>query len=75
MVIINAIIIVCYCYQHSTPPTSKHSSDDLLPHRDPDMIGGFRVTHRCVAGMENRYGLVFTKSSLSPMTTGSPQKT
>ena len=45
------------------PPTSKRSSDHLLPHGDPDMIGGFRVARRCVAGMESRYGLVFTKSS------------
>ena len=63
------MISVCYCY--STPPTSKRSG---LPHGDPDMIGGFRVAHRCVAGMESRYGLVFTKSSLS-LVTGSPQKT
>ena len=54
---------------------SKYSSDHLLPHGDPDMIGGFRVARGCVAGMESRYGLVFTKSSsLSPVT-GSPQKT
>ena len=57
----------------STPPTSKRSGD-LLPHGDPDMIGGFRVARRCVAGMESGCGLVFTKSSLSPVT-GSPQKT
>ena len=40
------------------------------------MIGGFRVARCCVAGMESRYGLVFTncKSSLSPVT-DSPQKT
>ena len=38
------------------------------------MIGGIRVARHCVAGMESRYGLVFTKSSLSPVT-GSPQKT
>ena len=56
---------------NSTPPTSKRSSNDLLPHGDPDMIGGFRVARRCVAGMESR---VFTKSSLS-LVTGSPQKT
>ena len=37
------------------------------------MIGGIRVARR-VTGMESRYGLVFTKSSLSPVT-GSPQKT
>ena len=60
---------VCYCYQQYTPPTSNH----LLPHGDPDMIG-FRVARHCVAGMESRYGLVFTKSSLSSVT-GSPQKT
>ena len=54
---------------------SKCSSDHLLPHGDPDMMGGFRVARLCVAGMESRYGLVFTKSSsLSPVT-GSPQKT
>ena len=39
------------------------------------MIGDFRVARRCVAGMESRHGLVFTKSSLSPVVTGSPQKT
>ena len=37
------------------------------------MIGGFRVVRRRVAGMESRYGLVFTKNSVSPVT-GSPQK-
>ena len=65
---------MCVIVINSTPPTSKRSSGDLLPHGDPDMIGGFRVARRCVAGMESRYGLVFTKSSLSPVT-GSPQKT
>ena len=65
---------VCVIVTNSTPPTSKCSSGDLLPHGDPDMIGSFRVAHRCVAGMESRYRLVFTKSSLSPVT-GSPQKT
>ena len=58
---------------NSTPPTSKRSSHDLLPHGEPDMIGGFRVAHHCVAGIESRYGLLFTKSSLSPVT-GSAQK-
>ena len=53
--------------------TSKRSSDDLLPHGDPNMIGGCRVAHCCIAGMESRYGVVFTKSSLSPVT-GSAQK-
>ena len=67
------MISVCYCYQQYTS-YQKHSSGDLLPHGDPDMIGGFRVARRCVDGMESRYGLVFTKSSLSPVT-GSPQKT
>ena len=65
---------MCVIVTNSTPPTIKRSSGDLLPHGDPDMIGGFRVARCCVAGMESRYGLVFTKSSLSPMT-GSPQKT
>ena len=69
-----ALINVCCCFINSTPPTSKRSSGDLLPHRDPDMIGGFRVAHHCVTGMESKYGLVFTKSSLSSVT-GSPQKT
>ena len=64
---------MCVIVTNSTPPTSKRSSDHLLPHGDPDMIG-FRVARRCVAGMESRYGLVFTKSSLSSVT-GSPQKT
>ena len=68
------MISVCVIVTNSAPPTSKRSSSDLLPHGDPDMIGGFRVAHRCVAGMESSYGLVFTKSSLSPVT-GSPQKT
>ena len=53
--------------------TSQRSSDDLLPRGDPNMIGGFRVAHFSVAGMESRYGAVFTKSSLSPVT-GSAQK-
>ena len=64
----------CVIVTNSMPPTSKHSSSDLLPHGDPDIIGSFRVACCCVAGMESRYGLVFTKSSLSPVT-GSPQKT
>ena len=67
---------MCVIVTDSTPRTSKRSSSDidLLPHEDPDMIGGFRVARYCVAGMESRCGLVFTKSSLSPVT-GSPQKT
>ena len=65
---------MCVIVTNSTPPTSDHSSGDLLPHGDPDMIGSFRVAHRCVAGMESRYGLVFAKSSALPVT-GSPQKT
>ena len=64
---------MCVIVTNSTPPTSKCSSGDLLPHGDPDMIG-FRVVRRYVARMESRYGLLFTKSSLSPVT-GSPQKT
>ena len=65
---------MCVIVINSTPPTSKRSGDHLLPHGDPDMIGGFRVARSCVAGMESKYGIVFTKSSLSPVT-GSPQKT
>ena len=65
---------MCVIVTNSTPPTSKRSSNDLSPHKDPDMIGGFRVARRCVAGMESRYGLVFTKSSPSQVT-GSTQKT
>ena len=53
--------------------TSKRSSDDLLPHGDPDIIGGFRVAHCSIADMESRYGVLFTKSSLSPVT-GSAQR-
>ena len=59
---------MCVIVTNSTPPTSKRSSDHLLPHGDPYMIGGFKVARHCVAGMETRYGLVFTKSSLSPVT-------
>ena len=65
---------MCVIVTNSTPPTSDCSSGDLLPHGDSDMIGGFRVARRYVAGMESRYGLVFTKSLLSPVT-DSPQKT
>ncbi|XP_065920190.1 electrogenic aspartate/glutamate antiporter SLC25A12, mitochondrial-like isoform X3 [Dysidea avara] len=53
----------------SKPPSRKRSDVDLLPQRDPDMIGGFRVAHHCLAGMESRYGLVFPKNSPSPVTT------
>ena len=35
---------------NSTPPASKHSTDDLLPHKGPDMIGDFRVAHCYIAG-------------------------
>ena len=65
---------MCVIVTNSTPPTSKRSRSDLLPHGDRDMIGGFGVARRCVARTESRYGLVFTKSSLSPVTV-SPQKT
>ena len=59
---------MCVIVTDSTPPTSKCSSSDLLPHGDPDLIGGFRVACHCVAGIESRYGLVFTKNSLLPVT-------
>ena len=37
--------------------------DHLLPHGDPDMIGGFRAARHCIAVMESRY--VFTKLTIS----------
>ena len=65
------LCIYCYCViiTNSKPPSRKRSDVDLLPQRDPDMIGGFRVAHHCLAGMESRYGLVFPKYSPSPVTT------
>jgi len=63
------VYVFTVIFTNSKPPRRKCSDVDLLPQRDPDMIGSFRVAHRCLAEMESRYGLVFPKNS--PVTTNS----